>query len=65
MADYFGKSGLADPYLIFVREQSQFPPLYPLFLSLFGAGSESQELASAITILCLLFSFIIFALFVY
>jgi len=40
----------------FIRQQSYFPPLYPMLLGLFGAGADNPALAASITVFTLLVS---------
>ena len=55
MADYFSPyySSLSKS-AAFVMQTSQFPPLYPLLLSIFGVSSEKVFWAHIITTCCLI-----------
>lgn len=48
LADYFRSPGTRDELLLFIRENSQFPVLFPLLLGLFGGGADEPLLAAAI-----------------
>lgn len=45
MADYFAAPAEASPMLHYVRSISHLPPLYPMLLAAFGAGSNNEALA--------------------
>ncbi len=63
MADYFSPyySSLSQS-AAFIIKVSQFPPLYPIFLALFGASSENIVIAHLVTTSCLIGAIIVYIL---
>lgn len=61
MADYFSPyNNLISESAGFVMQTSQFPPLYPLLLSVLGATSDKNFWAHIVTTLCLIDASIIY-----
>jgi len=51
MADYF--RGATDSLTVLMAQESMFPPLFPLMLSMFGAGTENIAGGHLVTVLTL------------
>lgn len=58
-AEYFSPWREASPVAAYFAKQSQYPPLYPLILALFGAD-QNLLFAHIVTTTCLIFAFAVF-----